>query len=150
MREEEMSKRENVFSELWNVVFEVEKAEGVFTSCFYGFLIQDLDYLFIILVLADYIGQSTLSAGVTVGVVGHEDSGAADLGWALTTETGDLSVVVNLIVLQHSQLDLLLLMLVLLWSGVNLLLSLLSTTTEAEDKVEGGLLLDVVVRKGAT
>lgn len=33
---------------------------------------------------------------------------------------------------------------------VGLLLALLGTTTEAEHKVEGGLLLDVVIRKSAT
>jgi hypothetical protein len=39
----------------------------------------------------------------------------------------------------------------LLGGGVHLLLALLGhTTTEAEDQVEGGLLLDVVVRKSAT
>ena len=40
-------------------------------------------------------------------------------------------------------------MLDLLGSGVHLLLALLGSTTEAEDQVEGGLLLDVVVRKSA-
>jgi hypothetical protein len=37
----------------------------------------------------------------------------------------------------------------LLGSGVDLLLPLLTTTTETEDQVEGRLLLDVVVGKGA-
>jgi len=41
-------------------------------------------------------------------------------------------------------------MLDLLWGGVNLLLALLTTTTKAEDEMEGALLLDVVVRKGTT
>lgn len=40
-------------------------------------------------------------------------------------------------------------MLDLLGGGVDLLLALLGTTTEAEHEVEGGLLLDVVVREGA-
>lgn len=40
-------------------------------------------------------------------------------------------------------------MLDLLGSGVDLLLALLGTTTQAEHKVEGRLLLDVVVREGA-
>lgn len=35
----------------------------------------------------------------------------------------------------------------LLGGGVDLLLALLTTTTQAEHQVEGGLLLDVVVRK---
>lgn len=40
-------------------------------------------------------------------------------------------------------------MLDLLGGGVDLLLSLLGTTTQAQDQVEGGLLLDVVVAQGA-
>ena len=47
------------------------------------------------------------------------------------------------------QLDLLVLVLDHLGLGVHLLLPLLTTTTKAEDEVKGGLLLDVVVRKGA-
>ena len=35
----------------------------------------------------------------------------------------------------------------LLGSGVHLLLALLTTTTQAEHEVKGGLLLDVVIRK---
>ena len=38
----------------------------------------------------------------------------------------------------------------LLGLGVDLLLSLLGTTTQAQDQVEGRLLLDVVVGEGAT
>jgi hypothetical protein len=37
----------------------------------------------------------------------------------------------------------------LLGGGVHLLLALLGATTQAEDEVEGGFLLDVVVREGA-
>ena len=37
----------------------------------------------------------------------------------------------------------------LLGGGVVLLLAFLSTTSETEDQVEGGLLLDVVVTEGA-
>jgi hypothetical protein len=42
---------------------------------------------------------------------------------------------------------LLTLVLDLFWGGVDLLLSLLSSTTKTKDKMEGRLLLDVVVRK---
>jgi len=52
-------------------------------------------------------------------------------------------------VLNVPQLDLLVLVLDHLGLGVHLLLPLLTTTTKAEDEVKGGLLLDVVVRKGA-
>jgi len=37
----------------------------------------------------------------------------------------------------------------LLWGGVDLLLALLSTSTETQNEMKGRLLLDVVVRKGA-
>jgi hypothetical protein len=68
--------------------------------------------------------------------------------WALSAQTLDLSITINLVVLEDSELGLLALVLDLLWGGVDLLLALLGSTTEAEDQVEGGLLLDVVVRKG--
>ena len=40
-------------------------------------------------------------------------------------------------------------MLDLLWSSVDLLLTLLSATSQTQDEMEGGLLLDVVVGEGA-
>ncbi len=40
-------------------------------------------------------------------------------------------------------------MLDLLWGGVDLLLALLGSSTESQDKVKGGLLLDVVIGKSA-
>ena len=40
-------------------------------------------------------------------------------------------------------------MLDLLWGAVHLLLPLFSTTTEAEDKMESGFLLDIVIGEGA-
>ena len=79
----------------------------------------------------------------------HEDTGTASRGGALTTETLDLAVGADLVVLEDGHLDLLPLVLDLLGGGVVLLLPLLATTTKTEDKVESGLLLDVVVRKGA-
>jgi hypothetical protein len=68
---------------------------------------------------------------------------------AFAAETLDLSIAIDLVVLEHSQLGLLALVLDLLWGGVDLLLAFLTTTTQAEHQVEGRLLLDVVVRKGA-
>merc|ERR1712100_908289 len=41
-------------------------------------------------------------------------------------------------------------MLVLLGGGVLLLLALLTTTAQTENQVEGGLLLDIVIRQGAS
>jgi hypothetical protein len=70
-------------------------------------------------------------------------------GRTFTAETLDLAIAINLVVLEHSELGLLALVLDLLGSGVDLLLALLTTTTEAEDQVKSGLLLDVVVGEGA-
>ena len=69
--------------------------------------------------------------------------------WALAAETLDLSITVDLIVLEYSQLGLLALVLDLLGGSVDLLLALLGTTTETQDQMKGRLLLDVVVRQSA-
>ena len=69
--------------------------------------------------------------------------------WALSAKALDLSVTIHLIVLEDSQLGLLALVLDLLWSSVDLLLTLLSATSQTQDEMEGGLLLDVVVGEGA-
>lgn len=67
-------------------------------------------------------------------MVGHEDTGAARLVRALASQAGDLAVAINLVVLEDSQLDLLLLVLDLLGRGVVLLLALLGCTLEKRNK----------------
>ena len=96
------------------------------------------------------VGQAALSAGLAVRVPGHEDAGTARRLGALAPEALDLAVRVDLVVLENGHLDLLALVLDLLGRRVLLLFALLGTTPQAEDEVEGRLLLDVVVRKGAT
>merc|ERR1712170_32107 len=81
---------------------------------------------------------------------GHENTSTTLLIGALTAQTGDFAILINLVVFQHSQLDLLLLVLVLLWGGVVLLLALLGTSSEAKHQVKCGFLLDVVVTQSAT
>ena len=54
-----------------------------------------------------------------------------------------------LVELQDPKLDLLVLVLVLLGLSVSLLLPLLASTAQAQHQMQGGLLLDVVVRKSA-
>jgi hypothetical protein len=99
--------------------------------------------------LVENVGKVATSAVLAVVHGGHEDT-STTLGLrALAAETLDLAVAVNLVVLEDSELGLLALVLDLLGGGVHLLLALLGSTTEAEDQVEGGLLLDVVVRKSA-
>merc|ERR1719209_1553402 len=99
----------------------------------------------LVLGLVEHVGETALAAVLTVEVRGHEDSSSALLSRALTAQTVDLAIVVNLVVLEDGQLDLPVLVLDLLGGGVVLLLPLLSTSPQPEDKVEGGLLLDVVV-----
>ena len=76
---------------------------------------------------------------------GHEDASSTLLGRTLASQTVDLPVVVHLVVLQHGQLHLPVLVLDLLGGGVVLLLPLLGASPQSEHQMEGGLLLDVVV-----
>lgn len=78
-----------------------------------------------------YEGETALSAVLAVEVVGHEDTGTARLVGALASQARDLAVAVDLVVLQHSQLHLLLLVLDLLGGGVVLLLALLGCKVKA-------------------
>merc|ERR550525_383410 len=109
----------------------------------------NIDILFILRLVED-VGEPALAAVLTVEHGGHKDAGAALFGRALAPQTVDLAVVVDLVVLQHGELDLSLLVLDLLGGGVVLLLPLLGSSPEPEDEVEGGLLLDVVVGESAT
>ncbi|RDY12308.1 hypothetical protein CR513_02924, partial [Mucuna pruriens] len=99
--------------------------------------------------LLRYKGQAALAAVVAVEVVGHEGTGAAVSVGALLPEALELTGVIDLVELEHSELDLLMLVLDLLGLGVGLLLPLLGTTAETQHEVESGLLLDVVVGEGA-
>ena len=86
----------------------------------------------------DQVGEAIFAAVLPVVMVGHEDTCTTDLPGALSPQAGDLALVANLVVLQGSQLDLLVLVFDLLGSGVVLLLALLATATEAENQVQGG------------
>ena len=105
------------------------------------------DSLFILGLVED-IGEATLAAILAVEHGSHEDAGSTLLGGTLTSQTVNLAVVVDLVVLQHGELDLPVLVLDLLGGGVVLLLPLLGASPQPENQVEGGLLLDVVVRQG--
>jgi hypothetical protein len=114
------------------------------------------------------VGQVAATTVLAVVHGGHEDTGTAltmllvfwmrrcsekeetyGVRGALATQALDLAVTVNLVVLEDGELVLLALVLDLLGGGVDLLLALLTTTTEAEDEVKSALLLDVVVGEGA-
>jgi hypothetical protein len=92
-----------------------------------------------------------VAAAAVLAVVhgGHEDTGTAVVLGALAAEALDLAVAVDLVVLEDGQLGLLALVLDLLGRGVDLLLALLAAAAEAQDQVERGLLLDVVVGERA-
>ena len=99
--------------------------------------------------LVENVCQVTFAAVLAIKVVGHEDARAATFMRALTSQASDFAVLVHLVVFQHGQLDLLLLVLDFFWCGVVLLLALTATTSETEDEMECGLLLDVVVGEGS-
>jgi len=103
-----------------------------------------------IALLLEHVGQVATTAVLSVVHRSHENTGTAVGSWALSAQTLNLSITVDLVVLEHSQLRLLALVLYLLWGSVNLLLALLGTTTQAEYQVKGRLLLDVVVGKGTS
>lgn len=89
-------------------------------------------------------GDTTAATVVTVEVVGHENTGAALSILALAAEAGDLAAVVHLVELEHRELHLLLLVLVLFGCRVVLLLSLLGTTEKSGGQLQSELLLDGV------
>jgi len=100
--------------------------------------------------LVKHIGHSTLSAVLSIKVRGHEDTGTALRVVTLSPQSSNLSILIDLVVTKHGQLDLLLLVLVLLRSRVILLLSLLGTTTKPKHKVKGRLLLNVIIGQCST
>ena len=79
-------------------------------------------------------------------VLGHEASNTGNRG--VSPQPDNLAAILDSVVLESLKRDILVYTLDLLGLGVNLLLPLLTTTTKTEDKVEGGLLLNIVVREG--
>merc|ERR1712112_499354 len=100
--------------------------------------------------LVENVGEVASAAVLTVEMSRHEDTGAAILVGTLTSQASDFAVLINLVVLEDRKLDLLSLVLDLLGGGEGLLLALLATSSQAEDEMEGRLLLDVVVGQSAT
>lgn len=86
-----------------------------------------------------------LNVGGALLHVGHENTGTT-VG-ALTSETDNGTIITDLVVRKDSKFNLLGLLLDLLGGGVNLLLSLLTTTNESHGEVDDGLLLNGVVSK---
>jgi len=70
-----------------------------------------------------------LAAVLAIVHSGHEDTGTALFRRALAPQALDLSVSIHLVVFEHSQLGLLALVLNFLRGGVDLLLTLLASTS---------------------
>lgn len=70
----------------------------------------------------------------------HENTRPTRLIGTLFTQTGNFVIGINFVVLENSQLDLLLFMLVLLGGRVCLLLALLSSTEELKISEKSGVL----------
>merc|ERR1719169_178918 len=97
-------------------------------------------YLFVFL-------ETTLTASKAILVDGKSHARTA-LRAALA-RTDNLAILVDLIVLQSRQLHLLSLVMGLLGLGIDLLLSLLGTTSQSQNEMKGGLLLNVVISKSS-
>lgn len=86
-------------------------------------------YLIYLSLLLEGVDRVALTAVVSVLVVSQEDTSTTVV--TLFSQLGDLTLSVNLEVGQDGHLDLLVLVLDLLWGGVDLLLSLLTTTSQS-------------------
>ena len=78
---------------------------------------------------------------------GHESSGTAQLVWAGLSEALDLLVSVDLVVLQDSELNLLVLMGNLFRGSVGSLLLLLTTSNHGNGNIEGAVLILILMGK---
>lgn len=90
---------------------------------------------------------SRLSTVITIVVLGHEAANSGN--GTVFPQAGDLSVGFDSVILECLQRDGLVGALDLLWLGEDLLFALLTSSSQTEDQVKGGLLLDVVITQGA-
>ena len=76
----------------------------------------------------------------------HETSNSSNR--RILSKTSDLAVTLNTVILESLERNGLVGTLRLLWLGVDLLLTLFSSSAKTKNKVKGGLLLDIVVAQG--
>ena len=81
-------------------------------------------------------------------MLSHEGSDSRHRG--VFSEPGDFAITLNTVVLESLKRNGLVNTLSLLWLGVDLLLTLLSSSAQTEHKVKGRLFLDVIVAERAT
>ena len=93
-------------------------------------------------------GGPALAAVVTIVVLGHEAANPGD--GAVLPEPHDLPAVLDPVILEGLEGGGLVHPLRLLGLGVHLLLPLLPPSAQAQHEVQRGLLLDVVIREGAS
>jgi hypothetical protein len=98
-----------------------------------------------LLVLVVHVRHVALSTVHAIKVRGHEDSWAAR--WAHLTQTLNLAIIGNLVQLQDTELHLLVHVLLLLWGGVRLLLTLLSSSEKPQAHVELRVVGDTALDK---
>ena len=111
-------------------------------------LIKVLAVISILLLhLVVLVSGSSLSTVVPIVVLRHEASNTGNGG--VLPEAHDLTTVLYTVVLEGLEGDGLGPTLDFLGLGVDLLLALLSSSTETKDQVQSALLLDVVVTQGA-
>jgi len=104
------------------------------------------DTLFLHLIVHE--GGSRLSTVVTIMVLSHEASNSGNGG--ILPQPDNLSISLNSVVLEGLKRNGLAPALDLLGLGEDLLLPLLSSSTETEYEVKGGLFLDVVIGKSTS
>merc|ERR1711962_340521 len=99
--------------------------------------------------LIEDVCERTSATILPIEMLRHKHSGTTRFTGTFTTETSYLSVLVNLVVLQHGELHLLRFVFDFLRGCVILLLPFLTAAAESEHEVERRLLLDVVVAQRA-
>ena len=77
----------------------------------------------------------------------HSNTSSTGLVRTVLPGSDDLALAIDLVELEDRELDLLVLVVLLLWLGVDLLLSLLRTTTQSQNKMKSRFLLNVVIRE---
>ena len=88
-------------------------------------------------------GSMALSTVVTITHLSHEASNSSNR--TVLSKTSHLAITLHPVVLESLKRNGLVTALDLLWLGVHLLLTLLSSSAETKDQVKGGFLLDVVI-----
>ena len=108
------------------------------TNFFFSFFFLLTHTQLLVFWFVEAVSQTTLATVMPVKVASHENSSTTLIRRTLSTKSANFAIFIHLIVFQHSQLNLLPLMLVLLGSGVRLLPFL--STTKSQHKMKGRLL----------